>query len=127
MPTQPLRVLIVDDNRDTVRILDLLVKAQGHEVSVAYSGQEALQIAYNWLPDVVLLDIAMPGMDGFQVAKQMREQQGCKETCLVAITGYGDQVYFLKSKQAGFDFYFVKPVDPDIITMLLSNLARRKC
>jgi DNA-binding response OmpR family regulator len=124
--TRLLRVLVVDDDRDTADSMSLLVKAWGHDVRVAYAGAAALEAAAAYRPDVLLLDVAMPTMDGNHVARQLRRQTRFKETLLIAVTGYGDQAHCLASEGAGFDHYLVKPVDLSTLEKLLLREQGRR-
>jgi CheY-like chemotaxis protein len=113
-----LRVLIVDDIRDAADSLATLVKIWGYDVRSAYSGATALQSALACPPDVVLLDIAMPQMDGFRLANMMRQQAMLAGAVLVAVTGYADAAH-RELWEAMFDDYLVKPVDPSAVERLL--------
>jgi PAS domain S-box-containing protein len=111
-PTGPsLRVLVVDDNVDTVTTLALLVKESGHDVRTAYDGSTVLEAALDYRPNVVLLDIGLPGLNGFEVAKQLRQQPALQNAVLVAMTGYGGVSDRQRSQEAGFDHHLVKPGD----------------
>jgi CheY-like chemotaxis protein len=111
-PTRPsLRVLVVDDNVDTVTTLALLVTESGHDVRTAYDGPAVLETALDYRPDVVLLDIGLPGLNGLDVAKQLREQPALQKAVLVAMTGYASASDLQRSFEAGFDHHLVKPVD----------------
>jgi CheY-like chemotaxis protein len=114
-----LRVLVADDDRDTAWSLSRLVKMWGHDVRVAYGGAEALAMASAYQPDVLLLDIAMPALDGCRLAQQLRRQTRFKDTLLVAITGYADEAHRLLGEEASFDHYLVKPAEPSAVEELL--------
>ena len=107
----PRRVLIVDDNEDAANSLALILKLGGHETASVYTAADALTRASVFRPDVVLLDIGLPGMDGYEVAQQMRELPGLKDIRLVAVTGYGRAEDRLRAREAGFDDHLVKPVE----------------
>jgi PAS domain S-box-containing protein len=111
------RIVIVDDNRDAVEALATLLRLSGHDVSVAMNGQEGLRLVEKTAPDLALLDIAMPGMSGYEVARRLREA-GCKVK-LAAITGYGGADDRERSRAAGFDHHIVKPIDPAGLERLL--------
>jgi CheY-like chemotaxis protein len=122
----PLVVLVVDDSADTAESLAELLGLQGHRVSVAFDGASALRCAADQPPDVVLLDLRMPGLDGCQVAKAIREQcvgRG-KRPFLVAVTGCGTDEDRTRSREAGFDLHLVKPVDPAMLTGLMERYRR---
>ncbi len=114
------RVLVVDDNIDSAESLAMLLKLWGHEVRTAYEGRSALTMARGGWPDVVLLDIGLPEMDGNEVARRLREEHGPARPRLVAVTGYGQQEDRLRSRQAGFDHHIVKPVDPEELLAALN-------
>ena len=118
-----LRVLVVDDNVDTVTTLALLVKESGHDVRMAYDGSAVLEAALDYRPNVVLLDIGLPGLNGFEVAKQIRQQPAIRKTVLVAMTGYGAVSDFQRSFDAGFDHHLVKPGDYGKVLQILATLS----
>jgi CheY-like chemotaxis protein len=120
-----LRILVVDDNQDSACSMTLLLQLQGHEVSVAHAGQAALKVADEFRPDVILLDIGMPGMNGYEVARQLRAQQAFAETLLVAVTGYGRASDVKQTQSAGFDHHLVKPIDYDKLQALLTARSSR--
>jgi PAS domain S-box-containing protein len=122
----PLRVLVVDDNRDAAESLALLLRGEGHDVQVAHDGRTALEVARNHRPDVAFLDIGMPGMDGYELSRQLRAQPALEKLLLVAVTGWGQEEDRRRSRQAGFDRHLVKPVEPASLQRLLSHprLAR---
>jgi PAS domain S-box-containing protein len=114
------RVLVVDDNRDAADTLGRVLKRiYGQDVEVAYDGPSALDAADSFRPQLIFLDIGMPGMDGYEVARRLRERPLLDETLLVALTGWGQEQDKRQSKQAGFDRHLVKPVDPDAIRAIL--------
>lgn len=116
------RVLVVDDNIDSAESMALLLSLDGHEVRTAFDGPDALAVAEAFQPEVVLLDIGLPGMDGYEVAKQMRNLPGLQKALMIAVTGYGQADDRARSKAAGFDHHLVKPVDPEILSALLATL-----
>jgi CheY-like chemotaxis protein len=124
-PARGLRVLVVDDNRDSADSLALWLELAGHEVRTAYGGQEALDAAEAFLPAVVLLDIGMPGMNGYDVARGLREQPATRTVLLVAMTGWGQDEDRCRSQEAGFDQHLVKPVEPQNLKNLLAGIAAR--
>jgi CheY-like chemotaxis protein len=115
-------ILIADDNRDLVRGLSLLLNLAGFEVETVHDGLAALRAARARKPDVVILDIGLPGMDGFQVAEHMRADQALKNIPIIAISGYDNDMFLGRSGRAGFDHHLVKPVDFQTITSLLARL-----
>jgi CheY-like chemotaxis protein len=116
------RILVVDDNVDAATSLArLLSRLMGQEVRVAHDGPTALEIAEEFRPEVVLLDIGMPGMDGNEVARRLRERPEFEETLLVALTGWGQEADVERSRAAGFDHHLVKPASPEAILGLLTK------
>jgi CheY-like chemotaxis protein len=105
------RILVVDDNADVARGLATLLKALNHEVWTAHDGPSGLAAARGHRPDVVLLDIGLPGMDGYQVAEQLRREEFGKNLLLIAVTGYGHEENRQRARTAGFDQFVTKPVD----------------
>ncbi|UQA57193.1 response regulator [Polyangium aurulentum] len=118
-----LRVLVVDDNHDAADTLAMLLEMMGHDVKTANDGLEAIKVAKSELPQVVLLDIGMPGMNGYDVARKLREQPETRGVVLVAMTGWGQDEDRARSKEAGFDHHLVKPVEPSVLSTLLAQLA----
>jgi PAS domain S-box-containing protein len=114
------RVLVVDDNADTAGGLARLLKLLGHDVEIAHDGERAIDIARRHLPEIVILDIGLPGMDGFQVARQLRLDPCCKTALIVAVSGYGQEEDRRRSQEAGFDYHLVKPVDFDALLALMA-------
>jgi CheY-like chemotaxis protein len=108
-------VLVVDDLRDSADSISLLLRMLGHQVRVAYDGQSALAIAEGWRPDVAILDIAMPRMDGYELAGRLRAGLSRRDIVLIALTGFADGVHRRLAKGAGFDHYFVKPVSLEVL------------
>ena len=120
-----LRVLVADDNRDSAESLGMLLELSGHEVYLAHDGVEALAAASTQLPDVVLLDIGMPGMDGYEVAANIRREPWGAGMQLVAITGWGQEDAKRKARSSGFDHHLTKPMDSAVLESILANAARR--
>jgi len=117
------RVLVVDDNVDAAESLAMLLRFNGHEVRLAFEGPGALDAAVEFLPELVLLDIGLPGMDGFEVARRLRMGSNGRKVLLVAMTGYSQEEYQRKSREAGFDYHLVKPVDPRVLEELLGQVG----
>jgi two-component system CheB/CheR fusion protein len=117
------RVLVVDDSISTAQSMAALLQLKGHDGRVAFDGPKALETAAAFHPEVVLLDIDMPGMNGYQVAKQLRQMPGLEQTLLVAITGYGQEEDRRRSREAGFQLHLVKPVRLSAILELLASAA----
>jgi signal transduction histidine kinase/integral membrane sensor domain MASE1/ActR/RegA family two-component response regulator len=119
----PLRVLVVDDNQDAAETLAFLLNRAGHEVRVAHDGPSALESARQQRPQVVLLDIGLPGMDGYEVARSLRTGVGLRNSYIVAITGFGQPDDRRKAEAAGFDDHLAKPVEPGRLWALLGAVA----
>ncbi|HET6383530.1 MAG TPA: response regulator [Armatimonadota bacterium] len=119
--TSPRRVLIVEDNRDAAETLSEILELWGHEVRVANNGRDALEMARVSPPEVALLDIGLPEMDGYEVARIFRSDKSLSEVLLVALTGYGQGEDRRLSKEAGFDVHLTKPVDPNELRRLLAT------
>ena len=115
------RVLIVDDNTDSALGFGEVVRLLGHEVEVAFDGPRALLAAQSFKPTIALIDIGLPVMDGYEVAKRLRETAGSGELKLVAVTGYGEEANRAMSIEAGFDMHTVKPVELESLRKLLAN------
>jgi CheY-like chemotaxis protein len=129
MPTDQacgaLRVLVVDDYPDTVESLALLLGLWGCEVLTAFDGPGALSTALSERPDAVLLDVGMPGLDGFEVARRLRAHPATQKVLLVAVTACGQEGDRLRSRQAGFDHHLLKPVEPQQLLRLLAEVPAR--
>jgi CheY-like chemotaxis protein len=113
------KLLIADDNRDAVDSMAMIMELSGHMVSVAYTGRGALEAVRQHWPDAVLLDIGMPDMTGYDVARAIREIDRERPICLIAVTGWGQMEDRARTRAAGFDHHLTKPVDPDQVTDLL--------
>jgi CheY-like chemotaxis protein len=122
----PRQVLVVDDNRDAAQSLGMLLRVLGADVRVAFSGPEALSAIAARRPDVVLLDIGMPGMDGHEVAREIRQQPDLAHVTLIALTGWGQEEDRRKSESAGFDFHLTKPADMSALQTLLLSLEGKQ-
>ncbi len=118
------RILVVDDNRDASDTLAMLLRAMNHDVRVAHDGPSAIENAGDFQPQVVLLDIGLPGMDGFEVARRLREEFQ-PDAVLVAISGYGQDEDRRRARESGFDHYFTKPVGLDVLRGFLSDIPPR--
>lgn len=115
------RVLVVEDHAESAVGLEELIRVLGYEVDVALDGPAALDLARRNPPDVALLDISLPGMDGFEVAREMRRLPEGQRMLLVALTGHRLEEDPAQAKRAGFDHHFVKPIDPDVLQRLLAT------
>jgi CheY-like chemotaxis protein len=115
------RILVVDDNHDAATTLSELLRLDGHEPHAVFSAEGALEIAQTFSPDVVLLDIGLPKMDGYEVARRLREISFTARPTLIALTGYGQSEDRAKALSAGFDAHLVKPVDFAALEKLLAK------
>jgi two-component system CheB/CheR fusion protein len=118
----PRRILIVDDHPDVAGSLARLLRLSGHDVKTAFDGPAALEELTSFRPEIILLDIGLPGMDGYEVAQAIRKQPALESVVLVALSGYGQYEDRRRSQMAGFDLHLIKPVDPDALLALLSSI-----
>jgi CheY-like chemotaxis protein len=116
------RVLVVDDNQDAADSLAMLLGVRGEDVRIAYDGAKALEVEREFKPDVVLLDIGLPALSGYDVAERIREKRGDK-VLIVAITGWGQEKDLRRAEDAGIDHHFTKPVDFEALVALLERAA----
>lgn len=122
-PRTELDILVVDDNADAAESLAMLLEMRGHRLRTAADGPQALEACRRQPPDVVLLDIGLPGMDGYEVARRLKAMPGMSASVLIAITGYGQAEDLTRSKEAGFDHHLVKPVEPESLVSLFESRA----
>jgi CheY-like chemotaxis protein/anti-sigma regulatory factor (Ser/Thr protein kinase) len=115
------RILVVDDNEDVAITLNSLLQTLGHETRMAHDGAAALTAAEEFRPDVVLLDIGMPGMDGYEVARRLRATKRGRRLRIIAVTGWGQEADRRKAREAGFDVHLVKPVEPTDLARVLDE------
>jgi len=118
------RILVVDDNVDAANMIAMTLQLFGHQTETVYSAQSALEKAVECRPDFVVLDIGLPGMDGYEVARRLRQIPELKDTRLIAATGYGQDADRQRSEEAGFDYHLVKPIDPEKLQSVLEQLGR---
>jgi DNA-binding response OmpR family regulator len=121
-----MKIMIVEDNTDAAGMLALFLQAAGHEVSVEHAPKRAFAHALVEKPEVCLLDIGLPDMDGCQLARQLRSQPETAQSVLIAITGYGQEEDRVNATAAGFDHHFVKPVESVRLLELLAMLQERR-
>jgi CheY-like chemotaxis protein len=124
--TALLRILIVDDNIDAAQMLAMLLQSQRHDVQIAHCGNQALESAAAFIPQLVLLDIGLPGLNGYQVARRLREHAVLCQAVLVAVTGFGQPEDRERCKQAGFDYHLLKPVSIDDVNAIVEEVATRE-
>lgn len=118
---RPLRILMADDNRALAETWATLLTGWGHIVEVVYNGLAALENVRRQWPEVVLLDIDLPDVDGYQVARRLRREDAQREVLLVAMTGYGQEENRRRAREAGFDLYLIKPVEVEQMRELLTH------
>ena len=125
-PKSSLRILIVDDNRDGADSLVMLLRIMGNDTRTAYDGQQGVDVAGEFRPDVMLLDIGLPKLNGYEACRRIREQPWGKGVVLIAVMGWGQEDDLRRSHEAGFDHHMVKPVDPQDLMKLLAGLQQLK-
>jgi CheY-like chemotaxis protein len=118
-----LRVLVLEDNVDAAQILEQLLELNGHEVQMAIDGESGLEVASSFHPHVVLCDIGLPRMNGYDVAVRLRQQPEFRATRLIALTGYGQEDDRARAREAGFDYHLTKPVEPEVLLKLIGDSA----
>jgi two-component system CheB/CheR fusion protein len=119
------RILVVDDNMDAAESSAAVLRLNGHEVQVACDGPAALKAAEDFRPDVVLLDIGPPGMDGYKVAEQLRTVPVLADTVLIALSGYGGELHAKRCSEAGFDCHLVKPANLEQLDAIIESCRSR--
>jgi CheY-like chemotaxis protein len=120
-----LRLLVVDDNQASAQTLGWMMEIFGHEIRLAHNGPNAIEIAHNYRPDAVLLDIGLPGMNGYDVCKAMRADPMMKDVVIIAQTGWSQDEHRRLSEEAGFNYHLVKPVDMNNLQQILSNISQK--
>jgi len=123
-PVSPLRILVVDDNRDAAATMAMLLRISGNDVRTVHDGREAVDEAREFRPDVAILDIGLPGVDGYAAARTIRREPWGAGVVLIAVTGWGQETDRERSKEAGFDHHLVKPVEPAALVSILSSLQQ---
>ena len=118
-----MRILVADDERDQVATLALLLADEGHEVRAVYRGADVLRMVRDFDPDIALIDIGMPGMTGYDVAREIRQVFGGTRPLLIAVTGWKQSSDRILARLAGFDHHLAKPFDPNLLLELIKPLA----
>ena len=119
----PLRILVVEDDPESLQMMGALLGLWGYEPRLVPAGPAALEAVEEEMPDIVLLDLGLPGMDGFEVARRLRGQPGGRDVFIAAVTAYRGEEHQRQAREAGFDRYLMKPVDIDTLRQLLSQTA----
>ena len=122
-PSASLRLMVVDDNQDAANAMAMLLELEGHTVAVEHEPQRALEKAAEFAPDACLLDIGLPGMDGYELARRLRSSKQTANATLIALTGYGNKYSREMSESAGFDYYFVKPARTSELMAVLADIT----
>ncbi len=120
-PAKPRRVLVVEDNLDTVRSLALLLREMGHKVEYAINGYAAIEAARRFNPEFLVLDLGLPGMDGFELCRLFKRDPVLRPVRVIALTGYSQEDYRRRSLEAGCEEHLIKPVDPTILQRLFET------
>ena len=120
------RVLVVDDNPDAAEMMATLLRHSGHTIEVAHDGSTALATAERFAPDVALLDIGIPGMDGYEIATRLRAMPGGKKLHLIALTGYTQDAHIAAAHKSGFDHHLSKPVDIEVLSKLIQRALHER-
>jgi CheY-like chemotaxis protein len=118
------RILVVDDDHDSAESLAMLIQLMGHEVRAAHNGLAAVDLAEAFRPDLIVLDIGMPGLDGYEVCRRIRQHSWGRAAVIAALTGWSRDEDRDRSEQAGFDHFLVKPVDPKALENLIAAVRR---
>lgn len=121
MPIKGRRILVIDDNQDAAQILGMVLEMSGHEVHLAYDGEQALAMARELLPEIALVDIGLPKLNGYGVAECIRAEPWGEKMVLIALTGWGHEDDKRRALAAGFNFHLTKPVDPDQVDALIAQ------
>ena len=119
----PRRILVVDDNPEIVMSLNALLGMSGNTMHTARDGEEAITVAEQVRPEVILLDLGLPKLDGYEVCRRIRQQAWGKHLVIVALTGWGQDEARAKTREFGFDMHLVKPVDPETLFLVLASLG----
>jgi CheY-like chemotaxis protein len=121
--TQPRRVLVVDDNRDSAESLAILLRAMGHDVRIAHAGLQGIEIARQFLPEAIFMDLGMPRLNGYDTTQRIRQEPWGQQIFIVALTGWGQATDRIRSQEAGCDAHLVKPVSLPDLDQVLSQMS----
>jgi DNA-binding response OmpR family regulator len=122
--TAPVKVLVVDDDRDTVEMVKMLLDLNGGFTHAAYDGSEAVRLADELRPEIILLDIGLPKLNGYEACRQIRQHAWGRSMIVVALTGRGHDDDYARSQDSGFDMHLVKPVEPELLLTVLAATPR---
>lgn len=125
IPVSALRILVADDNDSITKTFGWMLEVLGYEARVARDGEEALTIARSFLPDVIMLDINLPGMNGYEVCQKMRAEPALAKCVFIAQTGWSQPEHLERSRKAGFDHHWVKPIPMERLEKLLGSLSHK--
>lgn len=123
---QGFRILVVDDNHDSALSLAMMLSIMGHETRTAHDGESAVDTAESFLPEIVLLDIGLPKLNGYEVAQRIREREWGTSMFLIAVTGWGQEEDRQRSSEVGLNVHMVKPVEPAALERLFAELRRKQ-
>ncbi len=118
------RILVVDDNEPYAKVMMWTLEMLGHTVKIAHGGPSAIALAKTFYPDIILLDIGLPGMNGYEICQAMRRESVLQNAVFIAQTGWRDEEHRKRSKEAGFDYYLVKPVDMEAPKNIFSQMSK---
>jgi two-component system CheB/CheR fusion protein len=120
------RILVAEDYKDSAESMARLLGLFGHEVLVVYDGPQTISAALSWGPEFILLDLGLPTLDGFDVATKLRQEPSCRDTIIIAVTGYGRQEDLQRCRAVGIDWHVLKPVAADALESLIASYCRRR-
>lgn len=120
--TQHYRVLIVDDNEASAKTLGWTLEMLGHESRLAHEGKKAIEVAKDYVPDIILLDIGLPGMNGYEVCRAIRQEPKLRDAVIIAQTGWGQKEHLKLSQEAGFNYHLVKPIRIETLEGILAKV-----
>jgi CheY-like chemotaxis protein len=115
------KVLVIEDNRDTAESMRWLLQHMGYTTQVCHTGIDGLRMAHEWHPDAVLCDIGLPGRNGFEIADELRHDPKTADMLLIAITGYGSRQDYERARESGFDYFYTKPANLDVLFGVLAE------
>jgi CheY-like chemotaxis protein len=126
LSSAPQRILVAEDNADLAESVAMLLRIEGHEVRIAHDGPSALELADEFGPNTAVLDIGLPGLNGYELARKLRARQDGRGLLLIAVTGYGQPEDHVRSREAGFDVHLVKPLDPHTLGEAIAKWTKER-